>query len=73
MMIRDTSRAIVTAIVSTVIMIVLSVVYFTITLFIVKAAADIMFTENISVDWAVLAAAIITFGSMLGAIIGSRQ
>jgi hypothetical protein len=46
---------------------VLSIIYFVITLFIVKAGADIVFAENIGVDMAVLAAALVTVGSMLAA------
>ncbi|WP_019177292.1 hypothetical protein [Methanomassiliicoccus luminyensis] len=72
-MVWDTGRAIITAMVSTIVMILLSVVYFAITLFFVRTAADIIFAESVSVDWAVLAAAIITFGSMVGAVLGSRQ
>lgn len=53
-------------IIGTVIGIVLSIIYFVITLFIVKAAADIVFAENLGTDMAVLAAALITVGSMLG-------
>ncbi len=53
-------------IIGTIIGIVLSIIYFVITLFVVKAAADIVFAENLGTDMAVLAAAIITVGSMLG-------
>jgi hypothetical protein len=53
-------------IIGTVIGIVLSIIYFVLTLFVVKAAADIVFAENLGTDMAVLAAALITVGSMLG-------
>lgn len=53
-------------IIGTVIGIVLSIIYFVITLFVVKAAADMVFAENLGTDMAVLAAALITVGSMLG-------
>ncbi|MBI0582592.1 MAG: hypothetical protein ISF22_00035 [Methanomassiliicoccus sp.] len=53
-------------IIGLVIGIVMSIIFFVITLFIVKASADIVFAENISTDMAVLSAAIITVGSMLG-------
>lgn len=51
--------------IGTVIGIILSIIYFVITLFVVKAGADIVFSENVGVDMAVLAAALITVGSML--------
>ena len=52
--------------IGTVIGIILSIIYFVITLFVVKAGADIVFAENLGTDMAVLAAALITVGSMLG-------
>lgn len=54
-------------IVGMIIAIILSIIFFTITLFVVKAAAGIVFTGGaISADMATLSAAIITLGSMLG-------
>ncbi|MDW5564275.1 MAG: hypothetical protein SA339_13755 [Methanomassiliicoccus sp.] len=55
-------------IIGTVIGIILSIIYFVITLFVIKASADIVFSENLSVDWAVLAAALVTVGSMVGGV-----
>lgn len=52
--------------IGTVIGIILSIIYFVITLFVVKAAADIVFAESLGTDMAVLSAALITVGSMLG-------
>jgi len=65
-MMKSTAGNLVGVIVGTIIMIILSVIYFVITLFVIKAAADIVFAEALSVDMAVIAAAIITLGSMLG-------
>ena len=52
--------------IGTVIGIILSIIYFVITLFVVKAAADIVFAESLGTDMAVHSAALITVGSMLG-------
>ncbi len=52
-------------IIALIIAIILSIIFFTITLFIVKAAADIVFSENISSDFATLTAGLITVGSMI--------
>lgn len=65
-MMKGTAGSLVGMIVGTIIMIILSVIYFVITLFVIKAAADIVFAESIGVDMAVIAAAIVTLGSMLG-------
>ncbi len=63
---KDMLGSMLNLIVGTIIGIVLSIIYFVLTLFVVKAAADIVFAENIGTDMAVLAAALITVGSMLG-------
>ncbi len=60
-------------IIALIIAIILSVIFFTITLFVVKAAADIVFAENISTDFATLTAGIITVGSMLGGAASMRM
>jgi len=57
-------------IVSTIILIILGIIYFAITLWVIKVAADWIFDASLSVDWAVLAAAIVTLGSMLGGSLG---
>ena len=72
-MMKGMRGRLVAGIVGTIILIILSIIYFVITLFVVKAAADIVFAEAISVDWAVLAAAIITLGSMFGGAMGVRR
>ena len=71
-MMKGMGSSLVGLIIGTIILIILSIIYFTITLFIVQIAADIVFTDPISVDWAVLASAIITLGSMLGGTLGGR-
>lgn len=63
---EGTMGSIVNLVIGMIIGIVLSIIFFVITLFIIKAGADIVFGENISVDWAVLSAALVTIGSMLG-------
>ncbi len=72
-MMKGMGGGLVAGIIGTIILIILSIIYFVITLFVVKAAADIVFAEAISVDWAVLAAAIITLGSMFGGAMSSRK
>jgi len=72
-MMKGMGGGLVAGIIGTIILIILSIIYFVITLFVVKAAADIVFTEAISVDWAVLAAAIITLGSMFGGSFSARK
>jgi len=60
-------------IISTIILIILSIIYFIIVLFVVNVAADVVFSDSLSADWAVMAAAIVTLGSMLGGAMGKSS
>jgi hypothetical protein len=51
-------------IIATLIAIILSIIYFVIALFIIDVAAGIVFDTPLSTDWAVLAAALLTIGTM---------
>lgn len=72
-MMKEAGGSIVMTIAATIVLIILSIIYFTITLFVVKAAANIIFDGGLSGDFGVLAASIITLGSMLGGTMGSRK
>jgi hypothetical protein len=67
---KDELIAIGMMILATIVLIILSIVYFIIVLFVVNVAADIVFSDSLSADWGVLAAAIVTLGSMLGGTMG---
>ena len=54
---------------ATIIMIMLSIIYFALTLLVIKIATDAIFGSGLEENWAVLGAAIVTMGSMLGASI----
>jgi Mn2+/Fe2+ NRAMP family transporter len=54
------------------ILIVLSIVYFIIMLFVIKVAADVVFDNTVSEDSAVLAAALITLGTLVGGSISRK-
>ncbi len=70
---KEAGGSILTMIGATIVMIILSIIYFTITLFVVKSAANIIFNGGLSGDFGVLAAAIITLGSMVGGTAGGRK
>jgi len=67
--IKQELKAIAVSAIATIIMILLSILYFAITLFVIKIASDAIFGEGLEQNWAVLGAAIVTMGSMLGASI----
>ena len=69
-------KALVGMIVGTVIMIILSVIYFIITLFIVDFSADLLMgtgAKDLYDGYIIIAAALITLGSMLGGSYGLRN
>ncbi len=71
---QGTAKALVGMIVGTIIMIILSVIYFIITLFIVDFSAGLLLGESeYSSGAVIIAAALITLGSMLGGSYGLRD
>lgn len=71
---QGTAKALVGMIVGTIIMIILSVIYFIITLFIVDFSAGLLLGDGeYSSGAVIIAAALITLGSMLGGSYGLRD
>lgn len=71
---QGTAKALVGMIVGTIIMIILSVIYFIITLFIVDFSAGLLLDgSGYSGSAVIIAAALITLGSMLGGSYGLRD
>lgn len=69
-----TLKALLGMVIGTVIMIVLSVIYFIITLFIVDFSANLLLDTGDEYNgYVILAAALITLGSMLGGTYGLRE
>jgi len=50
----------VVTLIATVMMVILGLIYFVLTLLVVKAAANILFTDELSANWGTLAAALVT-------------
>lgn len=60
-------------VVGTILMVVLAIIYFILTLFVIKASADLVLGGgNWDVTWAVLAAALITLGATLSGAVGGN-
>ncbi|WP_400153732.1 hypothetical protein [Candidatus Methanomassiliicoccus intestinalis] len=70
---QGTAKALIGMIVGTVIMIILSVIYFIITLFIVDFSAGLLLSDGNYQGAVIIAAALITLGSMLGGSYGLRN
>lgn len=65
-MVSGTIGSILNMIIGMVIGIMLSIIFFVLTLFIINVSADIVFPDSLNANWGVLAAALLTVGSMLG-------
>ena len=69
----NTGKKILILIVGTIIMIILAIVYFVLTLFVIKVSADLVLgSGNWDVTWAVLAAALITLGATISGAVGGN-
>ncbi len=69
---KEELMAVLMMIVVSLILILLSIVYFIITLFVIKVAADVVFDNAVDENWAVLAAALITLGTMIGGAVSRK-
>jgi hypothetical protein len=59
-------------VVASVVFIILGLIFFMIFLWIVKTGASLLELEGLEANWAVFAAAILTFASILGSAVESR-
>ena len=62
---REKLNVLVVTLVATIMLVVLSLIYFILTLFVIKAAADVVFTDSLSASTGVLAAALVTLGVII--------
>ncbi len=69
---KEELMAVLMVIVVSLILILLSIVYFIITLFVIKVASDVVFDNAVGEDMAVLAAALITLGTMIGGALSRK-
>ncbi|MFH1240382.1 MAG: hypothetical protein V1672_04135 [Candidatus Diapherotrites archaeon] len=54
-------------------LIILGIIYFGVTLWIVKASSEFVFGEGLEANWAALSAAIITVGAIMSGSLDSRK
>jgi hypothetical protein len=69
---REDLKSILMTVLSTLVLIVVGIIYFAITLAIIDVSAWVLLGANLDENWAVLSAAIITLGSMLGGSLRQR-
>ena len=69
---REDVKSILMTIVSTLVLIVVGIIYFAITLAIIDVSAWVLLGANLDENWTVLSAAIVTLGSMLGGSLKQR-
>lgn len=71
-MLREDLRSILMTVLSTLVLIVVGIIYFAITLAIIDVSAWVLLGADLDENWAVLSAAIVTLGSMLGGSLRQR-
>jgi len=59
--------------IATVMMVILGLIYFILTLLVVKGAANVMFTDDLSANWGVLAAALVTGAVILAGALEKKK
>lgn len=69
---REDVYSILMTVVSTLVLIIVGIVYFAITLAIIDVSAWVLLGANLDENWAVISAAIVTLGSMLGGSLRQR-
>lgn len=69
---REEVKSVAMTVLSTLVLIVVGIIYFAITLAIIDVSAWVLLGANLDENWAVLSAAIITLGSMLGGSLKQR-
>ena len=69
---REEIKSVVMTVLSTLVLIVVGIIYFAITLAIIDVSAWVLLGANLNENWAVLSAAIVTLGSMLGGSLRQR-
>jgi hypothetical protein len=69
---REELKSVAMTVLSTLVLIVVGIIYFAITLAIIDVSAWVLLGANLDENWAVLSAAIITLGSMLGGSLKQR-
>lgn len=68
--VKEGIEALVITFVASVLLIILGVIYFGVTLYIIKAASNLFFGKGLEANYAVLSAALLTFGALLAGALG---
>jgi len=63
--VKEGLKAILVTFIASVLLIILGMIYFGITLWIIKSASNLFFGEGLEADWAVFAAAIMSTGAIV--------
>ncbi|MFA5764216.1 MAG: hypothetical protein WC915_05410 [archaeon] len=73
MIVTKLFAALTVTLVTSVVLIILGIIYFGVTLVIINAAAGLVFTSNLDVNWAVFSAAILATGAILAGAIEKKM
>jgi hypothetical protein len=70
---RQKLDVLVVTLIATIMMVILGLIYFILTLVVIKGATDIMFTDNLSANWGALAAALVTMAVIIAGALEKKK
>ena len=70
---RQKLDVLVVTLIATIMMVILGLIYFILTLVVIKGAANVMFTDDLSADMGALAAAIVTMAVIIAGALEKKK
>ena len=70
---RQKLDVLVVTLIATIMMVILGLIYFILTLVVIKGATNIMFTDNLSANWGALAAALVTMAVIIAGALEKKK
>lgn len=70
---RQKLDVLVVTLIATIMMVILGLIYFILTLVVIKGAANVMFTDDLSANWGALAAALVTMAVIIAGALEKKK
>ena len=70
---RQKLDVLVVTLIATIMMVILGLIYFILTLVVIKGATNLMFTDNLSANWGALAAALVTMAVIIAGALEKKK
>jgi len=70
---RQKLDVLVVTLIATIMMVILGLIYFILTLVVIKGAANVLFTDELSANWGALAAALVTMAVIIAGSLEKKK